>query len=106
MRHSYTTATEAVLALVRERGILRPRDLTARGLPREYASRLSKQGLLVRHGRGLYTLAGEEPDVYWTLAEVAKLVPGAVICLLSALAYHRMTTQLPHETWTAISRKA
>jgi len=106
MRHTSGGASEAVLALARKHGILRPRDLKASGIPREYASRLWKRGLLVRHGRGLYALPESEPGAYWTFAEVARLIPGGVVCLLSALSYHRLTTQLPHEIWLAIGRSA
>ena len=41
-----------------------------------------------------------------SLAEAAKRVPSGIICLLSALRYHQLTTQAPHEVWMAISRKA
>jgi len=41
-----------------------------------------------------------------SLAEACKLVPHGVICLLSALRFHGMTTQAPHEVWMAIDRKA
>jgi len=40
------------------------------------------------------------------LAEVAKRVPNGVICLVSALAFHELTTQIPHYIWLAVERKA
>lgn len=100
------TTTEQVLELVRRAGILRVRDLTARGIHPEYLRRLHKKGLLVRTGRGLYMLADADPTENRTLAEVCKRVPGGVVCLLSALQFHGLTTQIPHEVWLAIDRKA
>ena len=100
------TTSEQVLELVRRAGILRVRDLTARGIHPEYLRRLHKKGLLVRTGRGLYVLADADPTKNRTLAEVCKRVPGGVVCLLSALQFHGLTTQIPHEVWLAINRKA
>jgi predicted transcriptional regulator of viral defense system len=47
-----------------------------------------------------------KPTENRTLAEVGKRVPGGVVCLLSALQFHRLTTQAPYEVWLAIDRKA
>jgi predicted transcriptional regulator of viral defense system len=57
-------------------------------------------------GRGLYSLAAAEPSENRTLAEVAKRVPGGVVCLLSALQFHGLTTQLPPQVWLALEVKA
>jgi Transcriptional regulator, AbiEi antitoxin len=46
---------QRVLALARIAGVLRPRDLEAQGIHREYLRRLEQQGLLIRSGRGIYT---------------------------------------------------
>jgi hypothetical protein len=95
-----------VLELVREAGVLRPRDLEPLGIPRTYLSRLYQAGLLVRIGRGLYVLPSANATEHRTLAEAAKRVPNGVICLLSALRYHELTTQAPFEVWIAIGEKA
>lgn len=96
----------SVLELVKQAGMLRPRDLDQYGIPREYLSRLRNRGMLRQVGRGLYTL----PDVEWTahhsLAEACKRVPQGVICLLSALQFHELTSQLPFQVWMAIPNKA
>jgi predicted transcriptional regulator of viral defense system len=60
---------------------------------------------LERVGRGLYVPAGAKITEHHTLAEAAKRVPAGVVCLLSALSFHRMTTQNPHEVWLAIDVK-
>jgi len=97
--------TSRVLELVREAGILRPRDLDAYVIPREYLTRLCDRGLLERTGRGLYVLAEAEATENQTLAEACKRVPNGIVCLLSALQFHGLTTQAPFEVWIAIDRK-
>jgi len=95
-----------VLALARQAGILRPRDLDAEGIPREYLVRLLAEGLLERPGRGIYVSSGLKPTPNHSLAEAVKRVPHGVICLLSALQFHELTTQAPFEVWLAIGEKA
>ena len=96
----------SVLALVKQAGMLRPRDLDQYGIPREYLSRLRNRGLLRQVGRGLYTLPDAEWTAHHSLAEACKRVPRGVICLLSALQFHELTTQLPFQVWMAIPNKA
>jgi predicted transcriptional regulator of viral defense system len=98
--------TDQVLELARELGLLRPRDLEAYGIHREYLRRLEQRGLLIRAGRGLYTLAEADISEHQSLAEASKRVPHGVICLLSALRFHNLTTQAPFEVWLAIHHKA
>ena len=52
--------------------------------------------------RGLYAIPSAIQTVHRSLVEVCKLVPQGVICLLSALQFHGMTTQSPFEVWLAI----
>jgi len=56
-------------------------------------------------GRGLYTLVDAAPSEHRSLAEVAKRVPRGIVCLLSALRFHELTTQTPFEVWLAIGQK-
>ena len=100
------TQEQQVLALARKAGVLRARDLTARNLPRGVLTRLVERGDLVRVARGLYTLADAEITEHHSLAEAARRVPSAVVCLLSALRFHGITTQAPHQVWLAIERGA
>jgi len=100
------TQIQRVLDIVHRAGILRPRDLSAHGIPREYLSRLVDQGLLKRVGRGLYVLPEVDATEHHTLAEAGKRVPHGVVCLLSALQFHGLTTQAPFEVWLAIEAKA
>lgn len=97
---------ERLLCLAKDRGILRPRDLQDIGVPREYLRRLRDEGALEQPARGLYTLATAKPTEHQSLAEVCKRVPHGVICLLTALQFHGLTTQLPNEVWIALGTKA
>jgi predicted transcriptional regulator of viral defense system len=93
---------ERIIELVRQMGIVRPRDVEAEGIPREYLLRLYRKGELERVGRGLYTLPDALTSEFLSLAEVAKRIPNAVVCLLSALQFHNLTTQISREVWIAI----
>ena len=96
---------ERALAVAKARGIARARDFSDAGVPRVYLRRLQDQGLLVRLGRGLYQLADTEWSKSHSLAEAARTVPHGAICLLSALQFHELTTQLPHKVWMLIGHK-
>ena len=98
--------SEKLLDLVRSRGMIRPCDLTLLGIPRVSLTRAVRRGHLERVGRGLYGLPGREVSAQGSLAEVALRVPKGVVCLLSALRFHELTTQAPFEVWLAIENKA
>ena len=97
---------EQIARLVRKAGVLRPRDLDAHQIPRQYLRLASEQGLVQRVGRGLYVSSNSRVTAHHSLAEAAKRVPHGVICLLSALRFYDLTTQAPHEIWMAIAEKA
>jgi predicted transcriptional regulator of viral defense system len=99
------TRIKRVLELVQERGILRPVELDEFGIPREYLILLYRRGKLDRIGRGLYVTASHELTEHHTMAAVSKRVPHGVICLLSALQFHGLTTQLPRRIWMAVDRR-
>ena len=101
-----STTTERLMRFVRAKGIVRASDLTALGIPRSYLTRLVEDGRLQRISRGLYAATDSNPTANRTLAEVCKRVPGGVICLLSALRFNDLTTQLPSQVWMAIDIKA
>jgi len=101
-----TKPFERTMQYVRQHGIVRPRDIEAIGIPREYLLRLHGQGKLNRTGRGIYTLPNAAVTERHSYAEVAKRVPEAVLCLLSALAFHEITTQSPASVWIALGKGA
>jgi predicted transcriptional regulator of viral defense system len=96
----------SVTALARRHGVLRSSDFEAHGVSRMAVRRLCERGALRRLGRGIYGLADAELTEHHTLAEAARRVPAGVVCLLSALRFHELTTQNPFEVWLAIDGKA
>ncbi len=100
------TTRKKIIRLARAGGVIRAAEVEAAGIHRKHLIELTQDGTLERVGRGLYRLAGSPVTEHQSLVEASKAVPQGVICLLSALAFHRMTTQLPHEVWIAISREA
>lgn len=103
---SGSSLEQKTLEAVRRLGMARPRDLQKLGVRREYAQRLLERGALVRVARGLYAVPDAEISSHRSLAEVAKSVPGGVVCLLSALRFHGLTTQSPSEVWIAVDGHA
>jgi len=94
------------LELVARNGLVRPKELEGYGIAREHLRRLEKKGLLVKSARGVYRVANAPVSGQYGLAEVSKRVPGCVICLLSALQFHEIGTELPAKTWIALRRGA
>jgi predicted transcriptional regulator of viral defense system len=85
-------------------GTLRTRDLIALGVHTDALYALRESGRIVELGRGLYRLAevgeAEHPD----LAVVAARATNAAVCLISALSYHDITTQIPSSVHLAVPR--
>lgn len=98
--------TTELLAAFRETSVLRGRDLSAMGFSRVLVSEATKRGQIVRIGRGLYTAKHAEISENHTYVQIARMVPGAVFCLLTACRFHELTTQSPHEVWFALGPKA
>ncbi len=95
---------QSILDLLQQQGLLRACDLDAVSIPRVVLSRLTASGQLERVGRGLYRLPGSTVSEYESLTTVAIKVPQAVFCLLTALQFHELTTQLPRQVWIAMPR--
>src|SRR3989338_3995236 len=98
--------SKKVLDIARKAGMFRAHELPKQGIPRVYLQRLEQQGLLVREARGLYRVPNAKITENHSLAEAAKRVSHGVLCLLSALRFHGITTQAPSEVWLAIGWKA
>ncbi|MCB9850524.1 MAG: AbiEi antitoxin N-terminal domain-containing protein [Phycisphaerales bacterium] len=96
----------AVVRQLRKCGVQRTRDLERLGISREYLRKLVATGVLQRVARGLYVLADADISENRTLAEASQRVPNGIVCLLSALRFHGLTTQAPFEVWMAIDRDA
>jgi len=91
--------------LTRE-SFMRARDIEALGVSREYIGKLFRHGIIDRVGRGLYAMPGHKFSINHSIAQACKRVPHGVICLLSSLRFHSLTTQAPFEVWMAIDSKA
>ena len=98
--------TDMILNLARSNGLLRTRDVDSAGAPRALLARLTLNGSLVRAGRGLYALPDRPPSEHDSIAEVAAKSSTGVICLISALRLHELTTQQSSEIWLAVPHKA
>jgi predicted transcriptional regulator of viral defense system len=102
-----TARNRAIEIIRKEGGIIRTRDALGQGIHRRTLYRLREEGALIPTSRGLYLLAAMKSyPAELDLVQVAKLAPRGVICLISALSFHGLTTEIPHEIWLAVERKA
>lgn len=96
--------TRAISAFRKNGGILRWAEATKLGIHDATLAQLVENGVLDRISRGLYRLADlpslGNPD----LVVVSRKAPQAIICLISALVYHEITTQIPHAIYLAVRR--
>ena len=91
-----------ILQLARRQRLLRAADVREHGWSPQLLIRLHQSGELQRVARGLYGLPDAEITEHQTLIEVCQRVPKAVLCLLSALQFHEIGTQLPNDVWIAL----
>ncbi|MEO0447641.1 MAG: type IV toxin-antitoxin system AbiEi family antitoxin domain-containing protein [Verrucomicrobiota bacterium] len=93
-----------LLNLIQTRGLIRTSEAEDEGFARIHLSRLAEKGKIIRVSRGVYEPAEpQHVSEHHSLAEVACAIPGAVVCLLSALVYHGIGTQMPDRVWIAIA---
>jgi len=98
------TGRQRILSLVQPTGFLTAAAVQRGGVHTQELTRLVADGTLERVGRGRYRLASAEITEHHGLVLAAAATPAGVICLLSALAFHGIGTQLPAEVWLAIER--
>ncbi len=106
MKPSKRSKKDVVTGLASKQGVIRPRDLYRLGVARTYLKRLKDAGVLHRVARATYRLADYPVTEHATLVEAAKRVPHGIACLLSALQFHEIGTQMSRQVWLAIDRKA
>lgn len=98
------TAIKSALRVFEKNKVMRSAQIFAQGIQPRTLYQMRDDGLLVQEGRGLYRLANEQiwsdPD----LALVSLHIPKGVICLISALYFHQVTTQIPHEVYVALPK--
>ncbi len=104
MSPQHETHSQRILDLLARKGLLRPSDLDSTGASRAALARMTAAGLLEKIDRGLYRLPDQDLSENESLITVASKVPQAVFCLLTALQFHGLTTQLPHQIWIAMPR--
>ena len=86
------------------RGIVRLTEFRNAGVTAATVSRMVEDGEVIRLARGLYQFADSPLDASHSLAEAAKRLPKGVVCLVSALAFHGLSDQLPRKVWLAIGK--
>lgn len=103
-RHGLTSK-KRLIALLRRDALLRAKDAAAEGVHRETLNRMARAGLVERVGPGRYRLT-DPPNAteHHDLVLATRAVPSAVVCLLSALRFHDIGTQLPRQVWLAVPR--
>lgn len=104
LSHMATTDRQRILKRVKPGGFLTARAVSKAGIHTQELTRLVADGTLERVGRGRYRLAGAEITEHHGLVLAAAAAPEGVLCLLSALVFHGIGTQLPAEIWLAIER--
>ena len=98
------TGRQRILRLLKAGGYVTTRAVSRAGIHTQELTRLVTDGVLERVGRGRYRSADAEITEHHGLVLAAAAAPGGVICMLSALAFHGIGSQLPAEVWLAIER--
>ena len=98
----FITQSDRILDLAQRQRLLSAADVRAHGWSPQLLIKLEQSGKLQRVTRGLYSLPEGPITEHQSLIEVCRRVPKAVICLLSALQFHEIGTQLPFEVWIAL----
>lgn len=100
-----STQQARLIRLLQQHPLMRARDLREEGIAASTIARAVRAGTVIRAARGLYQLPDSELDLETTLAEASKRVPRGVICMISALAFHQLTDQMPRKVWMAIGAR-
>jgi predicted transcriptional regulator of viral defense system len=91
--------------MARKRPVVRSRDVAGQGIHTGALTRLAREGILEKVGPGRYRLAHRpRATEHHDLAVATTSVPRSVACLVSALQFHGIGTQLPAEVWLAVPR--
>jgi len=85
-------------------GILRASTAIELGVPKHLLYEMVRSGELVREAQGIYRLSESQPLGNPDLVQISLRVPRAVVCLISALYFHELTTQIPHQVYFALPR--
>ncbi len=102
MRPGSDTQTKKLRSLLDARTMMRAQDLRNAGISPQTIARAVAAGEVERISRGLYQKRDAEIEENQSLAEAAMRVPRGVVALVSALAFHGLTDQMPRRIWMAI----
>ena len=97
-----TTNRTRLRLLAKKHRILTTREVAAAGIHRQTLTNMVREGGIERISRGRYRLGTQPTTENHSLAIVASIAPNAVVCLLSALQFHGIGTQVPFQVWIAI----
>ena len=95
-----------LLKFARKSGVFKAGEAIARGFHYTQLERLCKKELLIKIARGFYRVPDAQVSSHYDLAIVGKAVPGGIVCLISALSFHEIGTQIPHDVWIMINNRA
>ena len=99
------TQKDRLVQYLADHTLARAAELRTVGIAASTISRAVESGEIVRAGRGLYHLSNAEVGSFISFAEASKRIPRGVICMVSALAFHGLTDQMPRKVWIAIGAK-
>ena len=107
IRTPYSKKFERAQKIFRDRGgVLKTGEALSAGIHPRTLYEMQRMGIVEKLTRGLYRLTGLPPLGNPDLVSVSMKIPNGVVCLISALAYHEITTQVPHEVYVALERGA
>jgi predicted transcriptional regulator of viral defense system len=99
------TSAGRLLSLAKKQPVLQAKHVARQGIHTGTLTRLTKSGVLEKVGPGRYRLPKKNRTTeYHDLTVVAAVIPQSVVCLLSALRFHNIGTQLPTDAWIAVPR--
>lgn len=101
-----TAAERAIIRFEEHHGLLGTSQAIRLGIAPRTLYGLRDEGLITEVNRGLFRLTAAPPLSHPDLVQVAIKVPKGVVCLISALAFHGLTTQIPHEVYLALPNDA
>lgn len=85
--------------------VARAKELRVLGISAVAIARAVESGDILHIGHGLYQVPDVEAELHFSFAELAKRKPNGVICLMSALSFHRLTDQVSQKIWMAVGSK-
>ena len=95
---------EAVQIIRQKGGLIRTQEALNAGIHPRTLYFMRDNGILFQVNRGLYELAYESTVENIDLVSVAMKAPQAVVCLISALSFHGITSQVPHQVSIALKK--